>query len=76
MKRNDYTIRANRQAERKTDVPLWDVVVGKNIKVTTCKGKEVAQAMADRLNIDPDYLERGQTLADRQLQAPYIVART
>jgi hypothetical protein len=76
MKRNDYTIRANRQSERKTDVPLWDVVVGKNIKITTCKGKEVAQVMADRLNIDPDYLERGQTLADRQGQTPYVVART
>lgn len=70
----DFKIRRNRQTQRKNSSELWDVTVA-GIHIITCTSKVRAQFLADQMNIDPDYLERGQTLADRQAQTPYIVAR-
>jgi len=61
--RNDFTVRPNRQTDRlQTD--LWDVVVGRVELVTTAQSQALAQDLADRLNVDPWALGRGQTRAE------------
>lgn len=60
-RRNDFTVRPNRQPER-TQIDLWDVVVGRPAElITTVQGEAKAQEIADNLNRDPWFLDRGQT---------------
>jgi hypothetical protein len=40
-------------------------MVGGDIRVTTCNTPEHAYELAKNLNLDPYFLERGQTRADR-----------
>jgi hypothetical protein len=76
MTRNDYTIRPNNQSQRANYTELWDVIVGSNVQISTCKGQKAAQEMADQLNVDPSFLERGQTENDRANGVPYILRRS
>ena len=62
--RNDFKIRPNRQTQR-LQKDLWDVISGGRYNVTTARSQEAAQDIADRLNMDPYALDRGQTLDDR-----------
>lgn len=57
--RKDFTIRPNTQTNR-PQVDLWDVIVGREL-VTTAQSEAEAQAIADALNVDPWFLDRGQT---------------
>jgi hypothetical protein len=57
--RNDFKIRPNRQTNR-TQVDLWDVFAGREL-ITTAQSEAEAQALADNLNRDPWFLDRGQT---------------
>jgi hypothetical protein len=57
--RKDFVIRPNRQPERK-QTDLWDVTAGK-VLITTVQGEAAAQEVADNLNRDPWFLDRGQT---------------
>ena len=61
-RRKDFTIRPNNQPQR-TQVDLWDVVAGREL-ITTVQGQAQAQAVADALNVDPWFLDRGQTRFD------------
>jgi hypothetical protein len=65
---NDYSVRPNTQTHRQSQ-ELWDVVVAKSILVTSTRTEAEACSIADRLNIDPDALNRGQTRADRVASA-------
>lgn len=57
--RNDFTVRPNTQLERpQTD--LWDIVVARQ-RFMTVVGQVRAQEIADELNKDPWFLDRGQT---------------
>jgi|AntRauMFilla1563_2_1112583.scaffolds.fasta_scaffold35135_3 glycosyltransferase A (GT-A) superfamily protein (DUF2064 family) len=67
--RKDFTIRPNDQPQRREQINLWDVVIGKVELITTCRSELDAQQLADKLNIDPWYLSRGDKLADRQRRA-------
>ena len=58
-RRKDFTIRPNNQTQR-TQVDLWDVVAGREL-ILTAQSEAEAQAVADALNIDPWFLDRGQT---------------
>lgn len=58
-RRKDFTIRPNNQTQR-TQVDLWDVIVGREL-VTTAQSEAEAQTIADALNKDPWFLDRGQT---------------
>jgi hypothetical protein len=62
--RNDFKIRPNRQTQR-LQKDLWDVVCAGRDHITTARSQEAAQEIADRLNMDPYALDRGQTRADR-----------
>tara|TARA_B100000780_G_scaffold218265_1_gene157429 strand:+ start:205 stop:456 length:252 start_codon:yes stop_codon:yes gene_type:complete len=62
-KRNDY--RVVETTRRETGKPIWKITVGGDINVTTCNTLAEATALAKNLNLDPYYLERGQTRADR-----------
>ena len=46
-------------------VQLWQVRTGYTDVVTTCRSKEEAERIAERLNKDPYYLGRGMTQSDR-----------
>jgi hypothetical protein len=61
----DFKVRKNTATHRDT-TELWDVVCA-GVHITTVRGLEKADAMAEELNKDPWYLERGQKLIDRQL---------
>ncbi len=67
--RQDYSIRPNRQTQR-VQTDLWDVVSGRRDLITTAQSEADAQEIADRLNMDPYALMRGQTRADRIAGAP------
>jgi hypothetical protein len=75
MTHTDFTIKPNTQSQRENYTELWDVVVGSSVNIITCKGQIAAQKMADQLNIDPYYLERGQTEIDRATNVPYMLTR-
>ena len=75
MTRTDFTIRPNTQSQRENYMELWDVIVGSSDHVITCNGQIAAQKIADQLNIDPYYLDRGQTKADRAANVPYMLTR-
>ena len=62
--RQDYSIRPNRQTQR-VQTDLWDVVSGRRDLITTAQSEADAQEIADRLNMDPYALMRGQTRADQ-----------
>jgi|TARA_R110000851_G_scaffold176007_1_gene322505 hypothetical protein len=66
--RNDYTVRRNTQSHRQAQ-GLWDVVMARSVLITIAKSEEAAQDIADRLNIDPSALDRGDTRADRAKRA-------
>lgn len=68
-KRNDFTIKPNTQSER-VQTDLWNVVVANKERITTVQGKEKAQRIADALNLDPYFLDRGQTFSDRAKGSP------
>jgi hypothetical protein len=60
MKKNrrDFTITKNSQSERVEKQPdLWNVILAKTECVTIVTGKAAAQALADKLNKDPWYLD-------------------
>jgi|TARA_B110000259_G_scaffold36755_1_gene41524 hypothetical protein len=48
-----------------TGAKTWTVMVGGDIRVTTCNTPEHAYELAKNLNLDTYFLERGQTRADR-----------
>lgn len=75
MTHTDFTIKPNTQSQRHNYTELWDVFAGRAVHVITCKGELAAQKMADQLNIDPYFLERGQTENDRATNVPYILSR-
>ena len=54
----DYNVRGDQIWKVKTGGRRGDVV-------TICRTPEAAQEMADKLNRDPWFLDRGQTRADR-----------
>jgi hypothetical protein len=62
--RNDFRVyeEINRKGETE-----WRIKVGgaKGETMTKCRSKEEADESARQLNIDPYYLERGYTVADR-----------
>lgn len=62
--RTDYGIRPNNQTNRENQ-NLWDVIEAGKTLITIAKSEEQAQAIADRLNLDPYALDRGQTRLDR-----------
>jgi hypothetical protein len=62
--RNDYHIRpyaTKLNPERK----LWQVYIGEDEVITTCRSLEGAQELVRNLNIDPWFLGRMQTRDDR-----------
>lgn len=62
--RSDFTVRPNRQNQR-SQLDLWDVILAHATLVTTTTNEQDAQDIADALNIDPYFLDRGKTSADR-----------
>lgn len=62
-KRTDYTIRPNQQTHR-LQADLWDVMLANRVRITTAVGEERAQFLADQLNEDCWYFNRGQTRAE------------
>lgn len=60
--RKDYTVveTTNKQGE-----PRWTVMLARSINISKCHTQEHAASMAAALNLDPYYLDRGQTRADR-----------
>lgn len=66
--RNDYTVVVNKQTNRSD---LWDVVVGRE-SVHTANSKERAQWIADQLNADPWFFDRGQTRFERNGAVPSV----
>jgi len=61
-KRNDYRVV---KTTRRTGEQVWKVTVGGTETVSTCTSIEQAQALAKNLNLDPWFLDRGNTRADR-----------
>lgn len=61
-RRKDHTIRPNTQDER-SQTDLWDVWCAGEL-IATQVGEAAAQEMADRLNLDPFAMDRGQTRLD------------
>jgi|TARA_B110000914_G_C15087862_1_gene275924 hypothetical protein len=60
--KNDYTVSEwhNVKGEQR-----WRVLVGGGDVVTVCHSLEKAQHIAKNMNIDPWFLDRGNTRADR-----------
>jgi hypothetical protein len=58
----DYTVveTTNKQGDLR-----WKVLLAREDLVSTCRTLEQATSMAASLNLDPYFLERGQTRADR-----------
>jgi hypothetical protein len=75
MTHTDFTIKPNTQTQRYNCTDLWDVFAGNSFQIITCNGQLAAQKIADQLNIDSYYLERGQTKNDRVRNVPYILPR-
>ena len=61
--RTDYKVVEGTRTS--TGAKTWTVMVGGDIRVTTCNKPEHAYELAKNLNLDPYFLERGQTRADR-----------
>ena len=59
--RKDFTVNeyVNKQGETR-----WQVISGGTV-VTVCRALKEAQEIATNLNIDPWFLDRGNTRADR-----------
>ena len=57
--RHDFSIQLNTQKNRKQE-GLWNVVTASRL-ITTARSEGEAQRIADNLNADPWYLDRGQT---------------
>jgi hypothetical protein len=67
--RRDFTVTKNTQSERQEAQPdLWNVMLAKSYRISIVTGKKAAQDLADKLNIDPWYLdwERGHRNYSRQ----------
>jgi|TARA_R110000868_G_scaffold391083_1_gene660981 hypothetical protein len=60
--RNDYTVaeQIDRQGRK-----VYKVLIAKSEVISTCRTLEAAQEMANKLNIDPWALDRGNTRAER-----------
>ena len=59
-KRNDYKVI---ETTRRTGEQVWKVTVGGD-PITTCTTFEQAEQLAKNLNLDPWFLDRGNTRAD------------
>lgn len=62
--RSDYKIRpyrTNLNPERQ----LWQIYIGKDELITTCRSLEEAEKTVAALDVDPWALNRGNTQADR-----------
>ena len=59
--RKDFTVNeyVNKQGETR-----WQVICGGSV-VTVCRALKESQELATNLNIDPWFLDRGHTRADR-----------
>lgn len=62
--RDDYRVYVEETVRGKT---IWRIRIGgkKGIAITSCNSLEKANETARQLNIDPWFLDRGNTLADR-----------
>jgi len=62
--RNDYRVYEETTQTGKT---IWRIRIGgkKGTAITTCQTQEKADEVSRQLNIDPWYLDRGNTRADR-----------
>jgi|TARA_B110000285_G_scaffold70750_1_gene81430 hypothetical protein len=67
--RTDYSVveATNTRGEAR-----WKVLLAREILISTCRTPEHALSMATALNLDPYYLMRGQTRADRAKAAQFI----
>ena len=63
-KRNDYKYKSFRHP-RNPDRELFQVHLGGDVLVTTCRSESEAVEVCKNLNIDPWFLDRGQTRDDR-----------
>lgn len=59
--RNDYRVL---ETTRRTGEQVWKVTVGGGLVVSTCTTLAQAQELAKNLNLDPWFLDRGNTRAD------------
>lgn len=70
-KRSDYNIRSYFGTVN-PDKELWQVMIGDDHLITTCRTLEEAQETIRRLDADPYALERGNTQVDRSnMQVPW-----
>lgn len=62
--RNDFYVF---EETRRTGETVWRVRIGgkRGTGITTCQTQEKADEIARQLNIDPWFLDRGNTRADR-----------
>lgn len=60
IKRNDFTVV---ETTRRTGEQVWKVLVGGDT-IATCNDLKKAQQLAENLNLDPWFLDRGNTRAD------------
>jgi len=60
--RKDYTVV---ETKNKRGEPRWTIMLARSINVSTCNTLEHATMLTAALNLDPYYLDRGQTRADR-----------
>lgn len=62
--RSDYKIRPYRN-NLNPERQLWQIYIGKDELITTCRSLEQAEQTVAALNADPWALSRGNTQADR-----------
>lgn len=68
--RQDFKVVPSRAPNRNTE-DLWEIRVGGTIRYTTIRGKDKADAICQKLNEDPFFLERGQDSASRGVVTTY-----
>jgi hypothetical protein len=61
-KTNDFTVLETKRSSTRGE-KIWQIILGGKA-ITTCVTKKQAVDLAEKLNLDPYFLNRGQTRAD------------